>query len=75
MPMIAGRARQHRADQEAERHLPAEQEADEHEDHHADHGDGGVLAVEIGGAPSWMAAAISCMRAVPASAASTDRMV
>ena len=39
----------HRADQEAQRDLPAQEEAGEREDHHADDGDGGVLAVEIGG--------------------------
>ena len=40
----------------------------------ADHGDGGVLAAQIGRAPSWIAAAISCMRSVPAGSASTHWM-
>ena len=33
---------------EADRDQPAEQEADNDEDHHADDADGGVLALEIG---------------------------
>ncbi len=48
---ITGGARQGRTDQKAERDLPAEEEKGQREDHHADHGDGGVLAVEIGARP------------------------
>ena len=44
----AGGAREHRADQEAERHQPAEEVADDEEDHDADDADRGVLALEIG---------------------------
>ena len=44
----AGHARQNRADRESDRHKPAEQQADDHEDHDADDADGGVLALEIG---------------------------
>ena len=35
------------SDQETDAHLPAEKHAGQHEDHRADDGDGGVLAVEI----------------------------
>ena len=45
---VAGQAREHRADREAARGRPAEREADDHEQHDADDGDGGVLAVEVG---------------------------
>ena len=45
---VAGRARQHRADQEADRGVPVEEEADQHEQHHAGDGDRRVLAVEVG---------------------------
>ena len=44
----AGGAREQRADQEADGDQPAERETEDDEDHHADHGDGGVLALEIG---------------------------
>jgi len=44
----AGRARQNRADGEADRDQPAEREADDEKDHHADDADGGVLPLEIG---------------------------
>ncbi len=44
----AGGARKHRADQEADADQPAEQIADDQEDHDADDADGGVLALEIG---------------------------
>ena len=44
----AGGAGQDRADREADRDQPAEQQADDHEDHDADDADGGVLALEIG---------------------------
>ena len=44
----ARHAREHRADQEADADEPAEQIADDQEDHDADDGDGGVLALEIG---------------------------
>jgi hypothetical protein len=45
---ITGRARQRRADQEADGDLPAEENEGENEDHHAHHGDGRILPVEIG---------------------------
>ena len=44
----ASRARQHRADQEADGDQPAQQRPDDDEDHDAGDGDGGVLAREIG---------------------------
>ena len=44
----AGCPRQNGADGKAERHQPAERNADQDEDHHADDADGGVLALEIG---------------------------
>ena len=67
----AGGARQHRADQEADGGVLAEEDGEHDEDDDADDGDGGVLAAQVGLAPSWIAAAISCMRALPASAAMT----
>ena len=47
-PDEAGRSRQDGADRKADRHQPAEREADDHEDHDADDTDGGVLPLEIG---------------------------
>ena len=44
----AGQARQHRADQEADRDQGAEEVPDDGEDHDADEADRGVLALEIG---------------------------
>ena len=44
----AGRARKHRADQEADRHQHAEEVSQQREDHDADHADGHVLALQIG---------------------------
>ena len=44
----ARRAGQDRADQEADRHRPRQQQAEDDEDDHADCGDGGVLALQIG---------------------------
>jgi hypothetical protein len=44
-----------------------EEDADQHRQHHADDGDGLVLARQVGGRACWMAPAISCMRALPAS--------
>ena len=49
-----------------------EQDPGQYEDDSADNADGLVLAVEIGLAPSRMAPAISCIRALPASAFITD---
>ena len=45
---IAGRARERRADQKADRFLPAEERPADREDHGAGDGDGGVLAIQIG---------------------------
>jgi hypothetical protein len=47
---VAGGARGDRADEEADRGVPAQarDEPDHQEDHRADHGDGRVLAVEVG---------------------------
>ena len=45
----AGRGRQAGADGVADADLEAEEEGEEHEDDHADHGDGHVLAAEVGG--------------------------
>ncbi len=45
---IAGNARQDCPDQEADGAGNAEEIADQHGDDHADHGDGAVLATEIG---------------------------
>ena len=44
----AGDARQHRADQEADRHPLPEQIGERDEEHDADHPDGDVLALQIG---------------------------
>ena len=44
----AGQARQHGPDQEPDRHQPGQEQAEPHEDHDADDGDGQVLAAEIG---------------------------
>ena len=44
----AGGTREHRADQESERHQPAEEVRKDEKDHHADDADRGVLALEIG---------------------------
>ena len=44
----AGGAREDRADRKAHGHQPAEENADDDENHHADHGDGGVLPPQIG---------------------------
>jgi hypothetical protein len=41
-------AGEHRADEEAPGRSPVEEDADEHEQDHADHGDGLVLAPEVG---------------------------
>lgn len=45
---VAGGAGQHRADCKTNRGVPAEEDADQHEQHHAGDADGQVLAVEIG---------------------------
>ncbi len=45
----AGGARQDRTEEEADRHRKAEQPTDKQEDHHADDGDGHVLAAQVGG--------------------------
>ncbi len=45
---VAGQARKCGTDEVADRHLPAEDEERDDENHHADNRDGGVLAVEIG---------------------------
>ena len=45
---VAGRARQHRADQIANADREIERERHDQEDHGADHGDRAVLAVEVG---------------------------
>ena len=44
----AGGARKHRADEEPERHQPAEEVREDEKDHDADDADRGVLALEIG---------------------------
>ena len=43
----AGRARKHRADEEADGDRPAQQQAEADENHHADSADGDVLAAQI----------------------------
>ncbi|MNN33538.1 hypothetical protein D3C81_1473000 [compost metagenome] len=45
---VAGRTGQHRTNGEANGGVPTEEDADQYEQHHADDGDGQVLAVEIG---------------------------
>ena len=60
------------ADGEAEGGGGGKQEPGDDEDDHADDGDGRVLAGQIGGRALADGAEISCMRALPASAASTD---
>ncbi len=45
---VAREAGEHGTDEEADRRLPVERQAKHDEQHHADHADGGVLAVEIG---------------------------
>ena len=44
----AGRTREDRSDGKADRDQPAEENTDDHEDHDADDGDGGVLPPQIG---------------------------
>ena len=48
MPMIAGGAGQHRADDEADGDVDAQGDAEDDQDDHADDADGGVLAVQVG---------------------------
>ena len=69
MPMKPAAPDRIGADREPDRHRPRKQkpEGDEHDD--ADAGDGRVLAREIGLRPFATAPEISCIRAVPASAA------
>ena len=45
---VARRAREDGADREAAGGRPVEREAEDHEQHHADDADGGVLAVQVG---------------------------
>ncbi|MNI28247.1 hypothetical protein D3C73_820150 [compost metagenome] len=45
---VARCAGQHRTDREADRGVPAQEDADQHEQHHAGDADGQVLAVEVG---------------------------
>ncbi len=45
---VAGRTGQHRTDREPDRGVPAEEDADQHEQHRAGDADGEVLAVEVG---------------------------
>ncbi len=48
---ITGRTRKHRTDQEADSRQIAEKDKGKDKDDHADHGDGGVLALEVGRGP------------------------
>ena len=66
---------EHRADHEPDRDRPRQQQAEADEDDDADRGDRRVLALEIGLRTLATAAAISCMRCEPASAARTRLIV
>jgi hypothetical protein len=63
---VARRAGQDRADQEADRRMPAEEDADDHAQHDACDADRHVLAVEVGAGAFLDRAGDLCMRSLPA---------